>query len=383
MARPNSKPKSTAVKSARKPSADPGKRRKMPQKTVRSHKLREKGIMKRLKIKLRSGWRKLQDFRAQHVHLHRSFKRSYREDYVRETKTPGLLSHAMLTFKTIFQHWRTFGLLLVLIAGLYIVLVGLMSEDFYQEVQASFDASAAEIADGTPSNFLKAGLLLISTITTGGLDTGMGDVQTVFMVLLFLMTWLVTIFLLRHFLAGEHPKLRDGLYNALGPLFATLLIFLLIFVQAIPLMLVAITYSAAVLTDFLNTPFYALVYFLFAASMILLSGYLLSSSLIALIATTAPGMYPLKAVYAASDLMAGRRVKFIIRLIYLLIVIVLLYVIIMLPIILIDLWLKGMWDWLATWPIVPFFLLLVTCFVFIYLATYLYLYYRWLLEQEN
>ncbi len=357
-------------------------RREAAGQRTNKHRSRQ-GIIKRLKIKTRSLMRKVQDFRAQHIHLHRSFRRSYREDYVRETKTPGLLSHAMLTFKELFKHWRTFGLLLILIVALYVLLVGLMSEEFYQEVQASFDASAAEIADGKTSNFLKASLLLITTITSGGLDTGMGEAQTVFMILIFLLTWLVTIFLLRHFFAGESPRLRDGLYNALGPLFATLLVFLVIFVQAIPLMVVAITYSAAVLTDFLSTPFYALVYFIFAASMILLSGYLLSSSIIALIATTAPGMYPLKALTSASDLMAGRRVKFIIRLLYVFFVIIFLYVIIMLPIILLDLLLKHLWDWIAAWPIVPFFLLVVTCFAFIYLTAYLYLYYRWLLDQDD
>ncbi len=346
----------------------------------------QKGIRKffwRLKVKIQSAWRKLQDFRAQHIHLHKSFKRSYREDYARPTKTPGLLSHAMLTFKQIFKHWRTFGLLLVLMTGLYITLVGLMSEEFYSQMQDTVESTNAELAQGELGSFAKAGLLLISTITTGGLDTGMGDVQTVFMILLFLMIWLVVIFLLRHFLAGEKPKLRDGLYNAFAPLFSTLLIFILVFVQCIPIMLVVITYSAAVMTNFLATPFYALVYFIFAALMILLSCYLLSSSLIALIAVTAPGLYPMKAVLAASDMMAGRRVKFIIRLIYLIIVVVLIYIIVMLPVILLDMWLKGMINWLKNWPIVPFFLLVVTCFVFIYLATYLYLYYRWLLEQEN
>lgn len=344
--------------------------------------------------KLRRGWRKFtgrihrryaafQAWRAPHVHLHKSFRRSYREDYLRQTKTPGLLSHAMLTFKTLFRHWRTFGLLIALMVALYVLCVGLMSEEFYQQFQQAIDLSSAEVAGGDIGNFAKAGLLLISTVTTGGLDTGMGDVQTVFMVILFLILWLVTIFLLRHFLAGENPKLRDGLYNALGPLLSTLLIFVIIFIQAIPLMLVIITYSAAVLTDFLSTPFYALLYFIFAALMLLLSGYWLSSSLMALVAVTAPGMYPLRALFAASDVMAGRRVRFILRLLYLLLVVGLIYIIVMLPIILLDLWLKGMWSWLASWPIVPFCMLVVTCFVFIYFTAYIYLYYRWLLNYHE
>ncbi len=331
-----------------------------------------------------AAWKqKIQASRAEHVHLHKSFKRSYREDYLRQTSTPGLLSHAMITFKTIFQHWRTFLPFIALMVFLYIFAVGLMSEDFYKQFQDSIDATSAELAGGKVGNFAKAGLLLISTVTSGGLDAGAGESQTVFMVLLFLVMWLVTIFLLRHFLAGENPRLRDGLYNSLGPLLSTLVIFVIIFIQAIPLMLVLITYSAAVMTNFLSTPFYALLYFIFAALMILLSGYLLSSSIMALVAVTAPGIYPIKAMFAASDLMAGRRLKMVLRLIYLIFVIAITYIITMLPIILLDLWFKNMWSWISSWPIVPFCLLTVTCFIFIYTTTYIYLYYRWLLDYKE
>lgn len=333
--------------------------------------------------KFASWKRKIQDSRSQHVHLHKSFKRSYREDYLRQTSTPGLLSHAMITFKTLFRHWRTFLPFIALMVLLYILAVGIMSEDFYLQFQDSIDETSAELASGKVGNFARASLLLISTVTTGGLDVGMGESQTVFMLILFLIMWLVTIFLLRHFLAGEHPRLRDGLYNALGPLLSTLVIFIVIFIQAIPLMLVIISYSAALMTNFLATPFYALVYFIFAALMLILSGYLLSSSLMALVAVTAPGIYPMRALFAASDLMAGRRMKMILRLLYLIFVVAIVYIITMLPIILLDLWFKSMWEWIAGWPIVPFFLLVMTCFVFIYGTTYLYLYYRWLLDYKE
>ena len=337
--------------------------------------------------KLAHGYKKLQtkiqSKRAGHVHLHKTFKRSYREDYQRKTETPGLLSHAMTTFQLIFKHWKTFFALIAIMTVTYIVLVGLLSEDLYQQFQASIDETSAGLAQGQIGNFAKAGLLLISTITTGGLDTGMGEVQTVFMIALFLIMWLVTIYLLRHFLAGGKPKLRDALYDALGPFISTLLVFVVIFIQAIPLMLDAITYSAAIMTDFLSTPFYALVYFIFAALMVLLSVYLLSSSLVALVAVTAPGVYPMAALMNASDLMAGRRTRLILRLLYLLFVVAIIYLVAMLPIILIDLWLKSIWTWLAGWPIVPLALLIVTCFVFIYATTYLYRYYRWLLDYKE
>lgn len=340
-------------------------------------------IARKLKFKFKALQSKISAARSKHLHLHKSFRRSYREDYLRETKTPSLLNHAMLTFKTIFKYWRVFLPFIILMVILYIFGVGLMSEDFYLQFQDSIDETSAEIVGGEIGNFAKAGLLLLSTITSGGLDTGMGEVQSTFMIILFLIMWLVTIFLLRHFLAGEKPRLRDGLYNALGPLLSTLMVFVVIFIQALPLMLVIIAYSAATITGFLNTPFYALVFFIFAALMLLLSGYLLSSSVIALVAVTSPGMYPMTALFAASDLMASRRLKFILRLIYLIFVVVLTFIIVMLPIILLDLWFKSVWSWLEGWPIVPFFLLVTTCFVFIYATTYIYLYYRWLLDYKE
>ena len=314
---------------------------------------------------------KIQTERAKHIHLHKSFKRSYREDYARVTETPGLLSHAMLTFKVIFSHWRTFFSFMLLMLLLYTVIVGLMSEEIYQDISTQIDESSAELAAGEIGNFAKAGLILLSTFATGGLDTGMDESSMMFMITLFLIMWLVTIFLLRHFFAGEQPRLRDGLYNALGPLLTTFVIFAIIFVQATPLILVAITYSAAIATGFLSTPFYALLYFIFVALMVLLSSYLLSSSLMALVAVTVPGMYPIRAMLSASDLVAGRRIRIVLRLLYLVLVVVFVYIVAMLPVILLDMWLKGIWSWLAGWPIVSIFLVFCTCFVFIYASTYI------------
>lgn len=336
-------------------------------------------------LKIKSWIKKQKDENKKHVHLHKSFRRSYREDYNRKFEAPGLLYHAATTFRLIFRNWRTFLPFIIAMMALYIVLVGLMSEDYYTQLQESVDEASSDlaVAGGGVGNFAKAGMLLLSTILTGGLDGGGDEVQTIFMILLFLVMWLVTIYLLRHYFVGKKLKLRDALYNALGPLISTICIFALIFVQAIPAMLVAITYSAAVATGFLSTPFYALIYFIFAAAMILLTVYLLSSSLIALIAVTTPGMYPMTALRLASDLMAGRRIRLILRAIYLLIVVVMVFIVVMLPIILLDLWLKSIWEWIAGWPIVPFCLLFVTCFVFIYVTSYLYRYYRWMLDYKE
>lgn len=319
---------------------------------------------------------------SKRVKLHKSFKRSYREDYKRDLEVPGIMYHIMATFRIIFKNWKLFLPLLILVIVAAIVLVGLMSESTYQQFQTILDETTEQAEVGDIGPVAKAGLLLISTVTTGGLSGGSSEAATIFTVLIFLVIWLVTVFLLRHILAGHTVKLRDGLYNAMTPLLSTLVVFIVAVIQCVPIFILVIVYSAAIQTDFLSTPFYALVFFIFAVLMILLSAYLLSSTLMALVAVTAPGLYPMQALRTASDLMAGRRIKFIIRIIALIIMLTIVWVLVMMPLIMFDLWLKQ-FEWASAIPFVPICLLTMTCFTGIYISAYFYLYYRWMLNYEE
>ena len=319
---------------------------------------------------------------SKRVNPHKSFKRSYREDYKRELEIPGMMYHIFKSFKMIFKNWRLFLPLLVLTVVLNAIFVGIMSETSYADYKDILDETSLQIAGGDIGSVAKAGLLLISTITTGGLSGESSEAAVVFGVLIFLIIWLVTIFLLRHILAGHKVKLRDGLYNATTPLISTFVVFVVAIIQCIPIFLLIIAYSAAVQTEFLTTPFYALVFFIFAAVMIIISGYLLSSSLIAMVAVSAPGLYPMRALHTASDLMMGRRIKFILRLVALILVLALVWVIVMLPLILFDMWMKT-FEWTSGIPFIPICLAMMTCFTAMYITTYLYLYYRWMLGYEE
>lgn len=312
---------------------------------------------------------------------HRSFKRSYREDYVRGLEVPGMMYHIFATFRIIFKNWKLFLPLMVIAVILNALFVGIMDEANYVQFQDIMDQTSVEVAGGDIGNVAKAGLLLISTVTTGGLSGESSEAAVVFGVLIFLVLWLTTIYLLRHRLAEHEVKLRDGLYNAMTPLISTLLVFVVAVIQCIPIFLLMVVYSAAVQTEFLATPFYALVFFIFAALMMVISGYLLSGTLMALVAVSAPGLYPMKALRTASELMMGRRVKLILRLVALILVLGLTWVMVMLPLILFDMFMKQ-FEWTAGIPFVPICLTAMTCYTCIYVATYLYLYYRWMLKND-
>ncbi len=325
---------------------------------------------------------KIKAKRKERINPHKSFKRSYREDYRRDIEVPGIMYHIFATFKVLFKNWKLFLPLLIIVVILNVVLVGIMSESTYVQFQDVLDQTTVEIAGGDIGNVAKAGMLLISTVTTGGLSGESSEAAIVFGVIIFLIIWLTTIFLLRHRLADHKIKLRDGLYNAMTPLVSTFVVFAIAVAQCIPIFLLIIVYSAAVQTDFLATPFYALVFFIFAALMVLLSGYLLSSSLIALVAVSAPGLYPMKAISAASDLMMGRRTRFILRIVALLIALAIIWVIVMLPLIVFDLWMKT-FEWTEGIPFIPVCLNIMTCFTAMYITAYLYLYYRWMLNYDE
>lgn len=316
------------------------------------------------------------------VKLHRSFRRSYREDYQRSLEVPGIMHHIFATFQIIFKNWKLFLPLLLIVVVLNIVLVGLMSESTYTQFQDVLDETSLELADGEIGNVAKAGLLLLTSLTTGGLSGESSEAAIVFMIIIFLIIWLTTIYLLRQRMAGHRVKLRDGLYNAMTPLVSTFVVFGVAVLECIPLLILVIVDSTAVQTDFLSRPFYALLFFIFAALMVLLSGYLLSSSIIALISVAAPGLYPLKALQASSDLMMGRRIRFILRLIAGFIALIIVWVIVMLPLILFDLFMKQ-FEWTAGFPFVPLCLNVMTCFTIIYATAYLYLYYRWMLGYKE
>ena len=326
---------------------------------------------------------KVWDRKRARLRLHRSFRRSYREDYQRELNAPGLVQHAWNTLKIVFKNWKLFLPLLVMVVAMNIVLVGLLSEDTYKTFQDTLDQSYESLQQGELGRVAKSGLLLISTVSTGGLTRGMNEVQQVFAVLLTALTWLVTIYFLRHLLAGNKPRFRDGIYNACTPLISSLLVIALIFIHMVPVFIFIIVYSAAVTTGFLETPLYAFVFWLFGGLLLLLSAYLLPVSVTSLVAVSVPGIYPMTAINASTDLLQGRRTKFIIRIIFAIIFLAVLWVIVLMPLLWLDLFQKERIAWLAGFPFASLCLQIMTVFSIIYLTAYIYLFYRRMLDDPN
>ncbi len=359
----------------------------------RSKKGRTKAEKQAAKIEKRkhsSFWRafyaqreKVWDERRERVKLHRSFKRSYREDYVRELKAPGLVSHARMTMRIMRKNWKIFGALIVFTTIANVLLVGLMSESTYSTYQDTLTQTYQNNTDKEADNLVLSALTLVSTVTTGGLTNDMTDVQRVFLFMFIGIDWLVTIYIVRHLLAGNKITFREAIYNSLAPLISTIVGIFILLIYCIPLMLFTVLYSTAKSTDFLTQPLYAFVFWVFSLLLILLSCYLIPGALFGLVATTVPGIYPIPAIRAATDLVQGRRTAVIIRIVFAVLYLAVLWVILMLPLGWLDLVLREHFAFLENVPVMPFIMQLMTSFSIVFLTAYTYLFYRRVLDNDD
>jgi hypothetical protein len=102
----------------------------------------------------------------------------------------------------------------------------------------------------------------------------------------------------------------------------------------------------------------------------------------ALVIVTLPGMYPMQALRTAGDLVIGRRMRILLRLLWMLGVVVIAWICIAIPVILFDGWLKSAWTGGASLPLVPIMLLLLSSLSVVWMASYVYLLYRKVVEDD-
>ncbi|MCL2869731.1 hypothetical protein FWF48_02910 [Candidatus Saccharibacteria bacterium] len=360
---------------------------KKPVKNVKKGKtvVKKATVWQKLSKKVVQHWRNLQTRRRNYLKRrpHRSFRLSHRIDYQRSLDMPGFWSFTSYVFSTLKKYKKPLLRLLIFMVVMMLVLIGLMSQSMYDSLGSALESTNKSMVGGQFGAIGKAGLLLLSTVTTGGLNQSPTEGQQIISVLIFILVWLTTIWILRNSLAGNKIKMRDGLYQACSPLISTVLVALVLFIQLIPALIAVIAYSAAVTTGFLDTPFYAIIFWIAAVGLGVLSLYLITSTVIALVAVTIPGMYPLTAIKISGDLVIGRRIRILLRVLWLAFILALLWAVIMIPIILLDGFLKAHIGFIENWPIVPFALLIMSAASMVFASSYVYLFYRKLVDDGS
>lgn len=312
---------------------------------------------------------------------HRSFRLTRRRDYARSLQLPGYFAFTNSVNRTLLKYKKTMLLLVAVYAVLTLVLIGIGSQETYKTLSDTLQETGAEVFDGNFGQLGQAALLFAS-IGSSGLTTAPGEAQQVYIVLVGLLVWLTTVWLLRNLLAGHKVKLRDGLYNSGAPIFATLLVALVLVVQLIPAALAAIGYAAANSSGLLQSGVAAMLFWIAAALLVIISLYWITSTFFALIIVTLPGMYPMRALKTAGDMVVGRRLRILLRILWMVLVVAIVTAVILIPIILLTTWLTNTWPTLGTVPIVPFALMIISVFAFVWSAAYIYMLYRKVVDDD-
>lgn len=312
---------------------------------------------------------------------HKSFRMTRRRDYARSLALPGYWAFTVYVWRTFAAHKRLFLGLVLIYAVLEAIFVGLASQDLYSQLSALLDNTNDGTFSGIWGSVGQAGLLLLSGMS-GGLTPEMTEAQQIYSVIIFLLIWLTTVWLLRAVLGGSRPRIRDGLYNAGAPIVPTAIIMAVLVLQLLPVTIGVIIMNAAITTHLFDSGILAMLGSVIVALLTIISMYLVTSTIIALVVVTLPGMYPLQALRTSGDLVIGRRIRILLRIGWALLGAILSWSVVVLAAILIDRGIKHLLpaiDWL---PFVPAIIALMSSIITVWVAGYVYLLYRKVVEDD-
>ncbi len=335
-------------------------------------------LVKRIIAPLLSLWFVINNRRKNFLNRrpHRSFMLTRRRDYKRQWALSGYWSFTNQVRLLLVRRKLLFVKFTALYSLILFVIFGLMSQDNYTLLNQTLHSLGNNLFQ-TQIGELSVNLAVFSGIVTGVFNTQLSPLQQVYGGLLFLLSWLTLIWLLRQVMAGhDRVRLRDGMYFSGSPLVPTFLLFMVVLVQLIPLTIAITAYLTANTINVLDIPILSIAFWLIELLLVLMSAYWITSSFIALVVITLPGMYPLKALKIAGDLVAGRRLRILYRLAWLLFSLFVIWLVALTPAIIISNWINLSWL-----PLVPLTVLLLGSASLVWSAAYIYLLYRKLVDD--
>lgn len=328
-------------------------------------------------VRLRHSVRNFQSRRP-----HRSFRLTRRRDYARSLRLPGYWAFALYVFRLLKRHWKLFLSLAMLYTIVSIALGTLTSAEVYKQVGDALKEGADSVVSGNISGVTQAGILAVAVFAGGGGQ--LSDVQQVFLVVAVILSWLTTVWLLREIMAGRTPRLRDGLYTAASPLIATILIGAYLLIQSLPLGLFVLVFAALSSVGLVTEGVPMFLISAVGVVTVALTLYWMISTFFALIIITLPGMYPAHALRAAGDMVIGRRLRIAFRLLWMLFIAAIIWFTVMIPLIMLESWLTDSfgWQWPSWFPFVPIIASLLSTSTTIWIASYIYLLYRKVVDDD-
>jgi len=311
---------------------------------------------------------------------HRSFRLTRRRDYKRSLLLPGYWAFTGKVWRMLWGHKTLVGLLLLLYAVTIILIGGMTNQDVYEQISGLINKSAGEVFNGVFGSIGSAGLLLIGAFVVPGQPT---PEQQIYLVIATILVWLTTVWLLRNLLAGGRPRLRDGLYSAGSPIVSMLVIVMVAVLQLIPVGVLALAYAGLSMSGVLQEGLAMMLFWIFALLVVTLVLYWMTTTFLAMVIVTLPGMYPMRAIKAAGDIVIGRRLRIMYRLLWGALIAIIMWACVMIPLVLIDTGIKNLLPAIKDVPAVPIIATLMNAFMVVWMSTYVYMLYRGIVDDGS
>ena len=304
--------------------------------------------------------------------VHRSFYLTTHAQSVRQINIAGYGRFIREVWRLIRDNWRIYLKVLGILTLALLTVIGLGAQSSYVDMRDAIQQVDMGSILTAVSLFTQA---VITSVVVN--DTN----RQAYALLLVVMAWLVLIYIVRRLYAGKRQlRLRDAVYNAGAPIISTLVMLVMILIQLLPLAIALIAYSAVSGAGYINQgiDIENMAAWLAIAAIGVLTIYWMITSLLSLITVTIPGIYPMRAYFETSVQVSGRRVKILLRVLAMLVPLALLWIIILLPVVLLDAAVK-----FKTFPLVQIVTTLLVAASFIWVATYLYMLYRRILDSPE
>jgi hypothetical protein len=212
---------------------------------------------------------------------------------------PGVFSLVRDTFRHIWRHKKTFG-------GILLVYV-LFSLVFVKTLSSNVNITSLRDQYGDVLGL--SGLVLNSALVADVAGSGAGtEIGSLYQTIILLITALASIWLFRQTTASKQTvQVRDPFYRGMTPLIPFLLIAFVIGLELLPMLGGISLFSMVQNNGLAATTAETLVWALLGFSLAMVTFYLLSSTIFALIIVTLPNMRPVAALRGARKLTAFRR----------------------------------------------------------------------------
>lgn len=304
---------------------------------------------------------------------HKSFVRTRRRDKIKKPNIEGYIAFPWYVMRMLWNRKWVYLRFVLLFFVLAVMFIG--------AIQANNASSVNNVIDSASSGTNIFGPVSRAAVTVGSsmvgaLNSNFSDVQYIYLSALIILAILTTVWLLRHQLAGKKLKVRDGLYASAAPIAAEYVLVVIGIVQLIPAALATLVYVSATTSGLLDGGIETAMFSIALLLTIVLTLYFMTTTLFAMFIASIPGTYPMQAYHAARKIVAGQRLRLLMRLLWMVIILLVTWFIVLVPFVIIV---NSMGSG-SSWAIPIAYQLMVISSI-VYATAYGYLLYRRMIDD--